>query len=602
MILNKGLKILSWVKEKIVKKDLSRLKRIAKSERRRFVFSLLKFVLIFYLGAAFVGVKFLYPLHFSFGFLIIGYAFYRLVRDLEVVFVKLSELRIFKYKKRIYSVVQFLIILIALGEMFSNSELYNFAENKKMINEDIETAAVVMDRLEVIGLDLINDPALEKSDVTIAERERLQERWKHFIMEVMVSERMTERHKYFYQIPFFMYREDFSKSFVVAYSLYSKKYELFLRLIGKIDNNENIKMILNERLEEFDDDGFYSNMSYHFYKPRTRFKLSAGRAVLSGMPDGEKMEGYGASFKVLKNKSYESYGYLFRNFNVTLWNGVAVGVDIAEDQVFGMWFPVQKNVANLMGNINIASRDYKLIEVDQIKKMRKFMEPGDIMVQRRNWYVSNVGIPGFWPHAALYIGSIDEADEYFSEVFPFDGFESFRDYLMVKERGLHDDYIGADESDFEYSVIEAIAPGVVVQSLEESARADYVGVLRPNLSKSDKLKSVLRAFSNYGKPYDYDFDFLTKDAMVCSELVYDAYYQGEGKDGLDFDLKQVSGRQVYSPTDIVNKFYDEYGLSFAQLEFVYFLDGNEESGLATPKGVEEFLKTHDRPKFSYSLE
>ena len=37
-------------------------------------------------------------------------------------------------------------------------------------------------------------------------------------------------------------------------------------------------------------------------------------------------------------------------------------------------------------------------------------ETGDILVERRNWFLSNAFLPGFWPHAALYIGAVEDLE------------------------------------------------------------------------------------------------------------------------------------------------------------------------------------------------
>lgn len=139
-------------------------------------------------------------------------------------------------------------------------------------------------------------------------------------------------------------------------------------------------------------------------------------------------------------------------------------------------------------------------------------------------------------------------------------------------------------------------------SLEESAHADYIGVMRPRLAKKDKLDSVLRAFGNFGKPYDYNFDFETRDELVCSELVYDAYQPMGGKKGVTFELKTTSGKKIISPTDMVKKFSEERGREDRELDFVYFIDGNEELKKAFVKDEETFAGSWDRPKYSWFQE
>ena len=58
------------------------------------------------------------------------------------------------------------------------------------------------------------------------------------------------------------------------------------------------------------------------------------------------------------------------------------------------------------------SRDY-LISPEMVQKYQSILELGDVLLERRNWHATNMGIPGFWPHVALYIGALGEMDAFF---------------------------------------------------------------------------------------------------------------------------------------------------------------------------------------------
>lgn len=197
-----------------------------------------------------------------------------------------------------------------------------------------------------------------------------------------------------------------------------------------------------------------------------------------------------------------------------------------------------------------------LITPELLDRLRPLLQPGDILIERRNWYLSNAFLPGYWPHAALYVGSADD----------------------LAAMGLADDpavakwqreFAALDAQGHELRVIEAVSEGVVFTSLEHSVgEVDAVAVLRPKLSAAEKRQMIANAFSHVGKPYDFDFDFFSSDKLVCTEVVYRSF--GEL---LDVPLVEIMGRQTLPAINIVQAW-----AAGDQLEFVALLDGNERTG------------------------
>jgi hypothetical protein len=70
------------------------------------------------------------------------------------------------------------------------------------------------------------------------------------------------------------------------------------------------------------------------------------------------------------------------------------------------------------------------------------------------------------------------------------------------------------------------------------------------------------------------------------------------KAGLELPISVMSGRELVAPNDIVKKYVEERGTDTEELSFVYFLDGNESTGIALSAAEEAFMLSYLRPKFS----
>ncbi len=270
----------------------------------------------------------------------------------------------------------------------------------------------------------------------------------------------------------------------------------------------------------------------------------------------------------------------------------ANAVKIAKSTAFTAWFPVQKGVAEWMGDTRVARADRFLVTPKQIREVATHLEPGDVFLERREWYVSNIGLPGFWPHTALFIGDAAQRARYFDDPDVrawvrgqgrADG--DFEAYLREKHAAVHARSNGA-------RIIEAVSEGVSFTTLEHSAAADSFAVLRPRATKRDKAIAIDRAFAFIGRPYDFNFDFHTDSSLVCSEVVYKAY---EGS--VMLPLSKTMGRLNTPPNEIVREFDATFGSPKQQFDFVLFLDGHERRGQALPATLDIFRASWKRPKW-----
>lgn len=582
-----------------------------RKRRRQLIRVSLESATLTFASLAIVGTQLFYPFHVIVGVSLYVLSFipfiYRvyLGRDtwrkyhaykLTTNFVK-KEKRRFFFAVVILTIVAVFLWLRPLDDQpFTDM---SDAQIVELVKDDMYRSVTAMDYLETTGNELLT--VLESDNEDSNQTEAITIAFSDFVEAVAYSESLTEVHRYFASIPYSEW-DSRLQSFLIANSLYTKKYEMVHRIMMVVSDSDFKKKALNHYLPVIDKADIYTEMTTRFYHPKTRVRLTGGYLYQSlFVSDGVHHD---EAFNLLRDKSYHSYEYLRSNVGESVMLAPEVLTDGAEQQMFTAWFPIQKGVATAMGRAIISTRGNDgLITDEQARIMGESMLSGDIMLMRRNWHVSNVGIPGFWTHAALYTGDLDTMDEYFASEFPFEGYESMSAYMKVETPAAYSAYSSGEDSVDLPSVIEAIEPGVVAQTLTKSADADFVVVLRPRLTKQDKMLALMKAFANAGKPYDFNFDFDTRDALVCSELVYDAYFERlPEKKGLHMDTSLVNGRPIVSPLDIATKYVAERNTTVQELDFVYLLAGNENTKTASISNEQTFLSSLEWSKFSFLQE
>ena len=143
--------------------------------------------------------------------------------------------------------------------------------------------------------------------------------------------------------------------------------------------------------------------------------------------------------------------------------------------------------------------------------------------------MSNLFLPGYWPHTALYIGTPEDREDLGIQLAP--------DLAS---------YWSNDRC-----VLEALKDGVRFRPLDETLSVDAVTVIRPTLDSHTIARSIERAALHHGKMYNFDFDFFRSDRLVCTEVIYHAY------DGaLPIELRERAGRPSLAAEDLLDMAFD----------------------------------------------
>ena len=395
--------------------------------------------------------------------------------------------------------------------------------------------------------------------------------------------------------------ERHARHFDLGFAAYLEKHALALALVDLTLNKPQFEKLFDEgSVEHGIPAAAYMRLKWAVVHVEDVAKtLTAHQYLKLLKPANDVLRKEDRVYTFVLERLEERYAFIkaeLTSKSVTLFGGNTV--DIGVDFAHAAWFPVQAETAEWLGDTKVLRKDSMLITLEQVRAAAAISEPGDVIVKRRNWYLSNIGLPGFWPHAALWVGSPEELanwsrDPEFVKAFG----KPFPQYLQDRHPDAWKAYTTPDHDGNPRRILEAISEGVSFNAAEESIRADYVAAMRPKLTKLEKAKAIDRAFAYAGKPYDFDFDFYTDSALVCSELVFKAYEPREGMPGLKLGLEKIVGRMTLGPNAIVRTFDQQLGSKDEQLGFAWFLDGTEKGRDARFVDVDAFRASWKRPKW-----
>lgn len=446
-------------------------------------------------------------------------------------------------------------------------------------------------RPEIFPEKKITEPRLLRRE----EKEAVWAAWQRGLDYLIALDAIQARHNRYYRLK----GGAEESSFLIGYAAMLAEYRAALEFIKRADRNPEIDKVLNEAVPELGlPANTYAKMRFRFLNVVIATQFAAREVVRATYADNRLPE--------VRAVIAEDAGYLWKQGRgsaevMTVKNAVAIvrsGVDTA-------WLPVQTGVSEWMGDTKVYRVGRSLISPAQVGELERALQPGDVLVERREWYLSNVGLPGYWSHAALYLGTAEDrrasfgADPAVQAWVKGQGEASGDFENLVQQRCpavLAPGFPVTEKKD-PARILEAISEGVTLTTLEHTADCDSIAVLRPRRSALERAQALVRALHYAGRPYDFSFDFATDAELVCTELVYKAYEPRAGYTGLKFELKEMLGRLLLPANDIVKQYAAAEGTPDQQLDLVMFLDGQERQKQAVVASAEVFRTSWQRPKW-----
>ena len=191
----------------------------------------------------------------------------------------------------------------------------------------------------------------------------------------------------------------------------------------------------------------------------------------------------------------------------------------------GIKFTTSQVVGNTVGLVRWRNGKLKN-DAAMLKALQVQLQPGDILLEKTPFALTDKSIPGHFGHAAIYTGTAAQLSEMGALTLPH-----VQKNLAKIEAG--------------HVVVEALRNGVQQDTLQDFMNIDDIAILRPKyLSPEARIEAVNLALGNLGKKYDFNFDVNTTETIVCSELIYIVYPQ------IDFVTKRVLGSFAITPDDI----------------------------------------------------
>ena len=274
----------------------------------------------------------------------------------------------------------------------------------------------------------------------------------------------------------------------------------------------------------------------------------------------------------LRQAVEDGYQFFEQNDSILWKSRFVLYLKPIKDLLYKPYYYMAETISTWISNFRYKDRS-PMMNAELLTLFLDQIEPGDLILERRHFYLTNVVLPGYWPHVVMYVGTREQMQGLGLVTTP--ELRKSMHELEKKNGGVGTHFF-----------VDAQTQGVILTTENRRMELDSVAVLRPRVPLAVKRQAIWRALNYLGKPYDFEFDFFSGDKIVCSEVIYRAYGRH-----LKFPLNKILGRMTLPPVNIANTYVKSRLEPNRPLDFILFFKGEPHEINARSVSEGEFVRT-----------
>jgi len=253
--------------------------------------------------------------------------------------------------------------------------------------------------------------------------------------------------------------------------------------------------------------------------------------------------------------------------------------DRVKEGVYGLMNALSEGFGKVVGPVHTGHAKIVGAIRDKVhQEMMALLEPGDLLLDKTYFHLTDKFIPGYFAHVALWMGTVDQMEEHGL-------FDRSQNKISVDIANGAIDQLSSGRY-----ILEALRPGIEVNTLEHFLHIDETVILRlkPQGRSPEKMHEIIsgilhRGMYHLGQDYDFNFDVNTSDKIVCSELAYQSY-----PDSINLPTEVLAGRPTITADNVavMSGPTDEFPLEV----IYYYEEGNSHTGADAWRAMWKALK------------